>query len=306
MIRKYARGQVWWVRDNTNYKNGVIGKTRPYVIVSNDHNNLVSKSLTMCAITTKNSSEEMGILGTYPIPNDSHYSSILVNQIKTISKDDLGSYIGVLDNKCMKDISEMIKELLCLTPESLEEFSSVYEGKHIYVPKNEDNTSSMAVIDILSSEEVSDEELANVDDIMATIEVQPESVKVAEPEKPNIVKKALNVVPKSPIKLKPAVKEKESVIKKPEVQTKVEDNVPRFKLVPNNKDIFTGITKIRSINGPVAWSLRLHKLAKVDIDKLSTKQLCNRYEVSKSNISKFRRKVKKENISMVEPQKIAK
>ena len=73
------------------------------------------------------------------------------------------------------------------------------------------------------------------------------------------------------------------------------DYVPRFTF--NSKYAYELQDEIRSLDN--VWSLRLYKLAKIDMGLLSSKEICRKYAIQKSNISNFKRKVSKENVSIL-------
>jgi len=88
-----------------------ISKTRPVVIVSNDINNRFSDTVSVLPLTSKH------VDHTYPfevflpkksgnLPKD---SKVKANQIRTIDKSRLVSFIGRLDAAGMADIDRAIK-----------------------------------------------------------------------------------------------------------------------------------------------------------------------------------------------------
>jgi mRNA interferase MazF len=88
-----------------------ISKTRPVVIVSNDINNRFSDTVSVLPLTSQHVDRAYPFEVFLPkksgnLPKD---SKVKANQIRTIDKSRLVSFIGRLDAACMADVDRAIK-----------------------------------------------------------------------------------------------------------------------------------------------------------------------------------------------------
>ena len=108
------RGEIYFT-ESTYYACGSEQtNNRPFVVVSNNKNNMFSSVITAVPFTSKQKKQ----LPTHVdyIDEDSPVSgTILCEQIQTVSKSRLGSYAGEVDWKTMKQIEEALKVQLGLS-----------------------------------------------------------------------------------------------------------------------------------------------------------------------------------------------
>lgn len=106
-LQRYIRGQVWWQRP-TNGKtvNGVQNDGRPVVIISNNAANRFSTAITVVPLTTAVKKD----LPTHikVLMEDGKISTVLGEQIRTVSVETLDKYIGTLDQDKMVELNNII------------------------------------------------------------------------------------------------------------------------------------------------------------------------------------------------------
>lgn len=116
MIDTYCRGSVWWI-DLGKYQkfndDHIICKKRLCVVVSNQMNNMNSPCVNIVPFSTK--PDSLPIHPKIIIQGIENYP--LVEQIRTVHKKELQSYIGVLTPYDMKIINNALKLQLELDPE---------------------------------------------------------------------------------------------------------------------------------------------------------------------------------------------
>lgn len=108
-LQKFLRGQVWWqAQKDTQVVEGIIFGTRPVVIISDDKINFYSSALTVAPLT---SSEGRKYYNTHVEFTDlkGNKSTILLDQIRTIPKTDLSTYMGTLPQSKMEEVEKAIK-----------------------------------------------------------------------------------------------------------------------------------------------------------------------------------------------------
>ena len=101
-LQKYLRGQVWWQKPSTIKQLGIQNDGRPVVIISNNSGNRFSPAITVIPFTTADKK---------PLPThvkvlmeDGKVSTVLCEQLRTISTDLLENYIGTLDDTKLTEI----------------------------------------------------------------------------------------------------------------------------------------------------------------------------------------------------------
>ena len=151
MFTKYVRGMVYWANiprydTNPNLQSG----RRPVIIVSNNVANCLSNNITVVPCTTnieKNPDQPTHYIMAL---NSREESLVLCEDIITINKNLLESFMGMLDEHIMKDIDECLKAALGLidipnhllgntmkkqtTEERLEEKTKRNKGKRVSGP----------------------------------------------------------------------------------------------------------------------------------------------------------------------------
>ena len=127
-LQKYLRGQVWWQKPSTIKQPGIQNDGRPVIIISNNTCNRFSPAITVVPLTTADKK---------PLPThvkmlmeDGKISTVLCEQLRTISTDLLEDYVGTLDDIKLTEIEgatlialgfkqpEIQKEIELPTPET--------------------------------------------------------------------------------------------------------------------------------------------------------------------------------------------
>lgn len=127
-LQKYLRGQVWWQKPSTIKQPGIQNDGRPVIIISNNTCNRFSPAITVVPLTTADKK---------PLPThvkmlmeDGKISTVLCEQLRTISTDLLEDYVGTLDDTKLTEIEgatlialgfkqpEIQKEIELPTPET--------------------------------------------------------------------------------------------------------------------------------------------------------------------------------------------
>ena len=84
------------------------GGYRPVVILQNDKGNLYSRTTIIAAITSELDKTHLPAHVIFTAGGLKKTSMALLEQIRTIDKSRLGSYVGMLDDKTMKRIDHAI------------------------------------------------------------------------------------------------------------------------------------------------------------------------------------------------------
>lgn len=101
MNKEFYRGEIFYIRNESEYSGNVQGGGRPAVIISNDIGNNAAPILEVVYLTT----QEKKPLPTHVKINSSKYpSTVLCEQIDTVNKDKVGDYIGQCSMAEMKKI----------------------------------------------------------------------------------------------------------------------------------------------------------------------------------------------------------
>lgn len=164
-LQKFIRGQVWWQKPAPIRQPGIQSDGRPVVIISNNAGNRFSPAITVIPFTTADKK---------PLPThikvlmeDGKVSTVLCEQLRTISTDLLEGYIGTLDDTKLTEIEgatlialgfkqpEIQKEIELPTPETTAviypepptiTLNAEPNGKDIDVTTIEEETKDYAVI----------------------------------------------------------------------------------------------------------------------------------------------------------------
>ena len=163
-LQKFIRGQVWWQKPAPIRQPGIQSDGRPVVIISNNAGNRFSPAITVIPFTTADKK---------PLPThvkvlmeDGKVSTVLCEQLRTISTDLLEGYIGTLDDTKLTEIEgatlialgfkqpEIQKEIELPTPETTIlidtrptiTLNAEPNGKDVDVPTTEEETKDYAVI----------------------------------------------------------------------------------------------------------------------------------------------------------------
>ena len=108
------RGEIWTVAGGPAYA----GKPRPAVILQADHFRGL-ESVTLCLFTSDDARAPIVRIPVYPTPENGLRSPswLMVDKIVTVSRDKLGSRVGVLDRETLFELSRAITIFLNLAPE---------------------------------------------------------------------------------------------------------------------------------------------------------------------------------------------
>ena len=163
-LQKFIRGQVWWQKPAPIRQPGIQSDGRPVVIISNNAGNRFSPAITVIPFTTADKK---------PLPThvkvlmeDGKVSTVLCEQLRTISTDLLEGYIGTLDDTKLTEIEgatlialgfkqpEVQKDIELPTPETTIlidtrptiTLNAEPNDKDIDVPTIEEETKDYAVI----------------------------------------------------------------------------------------------------------------------------------------------------------------
>lgn len=185
-IRKCSRGQVWFLVDPylpREYDGSVIGKNRPWLIVSNDSCNQTSPILTAVPLTTQLKTE----LPVHVTFNDGKQpQTILCEQIRTISEQLLynnGSYYKyTLSPDIMQEVDNALAIQLNITlsfPNAERFWKSLESLIRTKVLRAVDET-KVSALDISKLSCLIDK---NVEELVKSVTIpEPEPVVIPEPE----------------------------------------------------------------------------------------------------------------------------
>ena len=107
MFLKHPRGAVFWAQAPKNTQGSVQEGARPVVVVSNNTNNIHSEVVTVVSIT----SQEKPNLPTHviiPAVKGDGINTVLCEQIRTMPKDALDRYCGILTEDVMHSIDKAL------------------------------------------------------------------------------------------------------------------------------------------------------------------------------------------------------
>lgn len=104
MIRKVNRGDVFMYDFGNNYSSSVECKKRPALIVSNNKGNTYGSTCLIAPITTRTKDSVKHNPWQVFFYNESRPQVILLEQIKCVSINQLGDYIGHLDDIIMHNV----------------------------------------------------------------------------------------------------------------------------------------------------------------------------------------------------------
>jgi mRNA-degrading endonuclease toxin of MazEF toxin-antitoxin module len=110
--QRFLRGQVFFA-DMTEvpFDTGLIAKSRPVLIISNDHNNSESDVITVLPVTSGKMFVGSNI-GSYKFEYEDKARYVLCNQIRTIPKNLIRSYMFTMYDDVMQEITELMLETL--------------------------------------------------------------------------------------------------------------------------------------------------------------------------------------------------
>ena len=113
-LQKYLRGQVWWQKPSAIKQPGIQNDGRPVIIISNNTCNRFSPAITVVPLTTADKK---------PLPThvkilmeDGKISTVLCEQLRTISTDLILNYIGTVDETKMTEVDGAVLKALGFAP----------------------------------------------------------------------------------------------------------------------------------------------------------------------------------------------
>lgn len=135
MSKEFYRGEIFYIRNESEYSGNVQGGGRPAVIISNDIGNNAGPILEVVYLTT----QEKKPLPTHVKINSSKYpSTVLCEQIDTVNKDKVGDYMSTFERMlryakygyfpCKETKMKIINALRDLTDEQVELSENLYDG----------------------------------------------------------------------------------------------------------------------------------------------------------------------------------
>ena len=105
MDKKIKRGQIYMANLGNDYKIGVQSGIKPVVILSNDIGNAYSPSVIVAAITSRNKTN----IPTHFEIDLKYPSTVMLEQIFTVNKNDLETFIRDLTDGEMNDLNRCLK-----------------------------------------------------------------------------------------------------------------------------------------------------------------------------------------------------
>ena len=114
MFIRYAKGMVYWGNLPTYGNNNLTQGDRPYVIVSNNVNNIHSKNIMVVPCTTNTVRDD--IPTHVKVKLDGKDTMIQCEQILTINPGQLRSFYGLLDNSIINSIDKALSVALGIIP----------------------------------------------------------------------------------------------------------------------------------------------------------------------------------------------
>lgn len=109
MFMRYMRGMVYWARlQNMDKNNSVTMGTRPVIIVSNNTCNRSSSNITVVPCTTNVDKKPNQPTHTIIYLNKDTPSLVLCEDIMTIPKTTLSTFMGILDDVIMEKINDCL------------------------------------------------------------------------------------------------------------------------------------------------------------------------------------------------------
>lgn len=109
MVTQYQRGAIYWLSDLANNTGSEQTGARPCLIISNTANNVHSPVVTIATITTKTKTK---LPVHVAIPNISGHKTtdtVLCEQIKTVAKNRLTKFCGILHPTLMQKVDKALR-----------------------------------------------------------------------------------------------------------------------------------------------------------------------------------------------------
>ena len=107
MFIKYPRGSIFWAAAPEETNSSVQGGTRPVLVVSNNMNNMHSPVVTVVSLTSQ-TKPDLPVHVVIPAVSGEGINTILCEQIKTIPKEHLKRYCGLLTEEVMQQVEKAL------------------------------------------------------------------------------------------------------------------------------------------------------------------------------------------------------
>ena len=109
MLTRYQRGAIYWLSDITNTTGSEQTGGRPCLIISNTVNNMHSPVVTIATITTKEKNKLPVHVSIPNISGNNTTDTVLCEQIKTVAKNRLTKFCGMLEPALMQKVDKALK-----------------------------------------------------------------------------------------------------------------------------------------------------------------------------------------------------
>ncbi len=140
-VQKFKRGQIWWYETGGSYNGSTYlnGKTRPVIIMSNELANEFSTCLLGIPCTTA-AKNDLPTHTSFYI--EGTLSTALAENMMSINKDKLTSYIGTVDSELLEKLNNNIAIALGLKDMPEKQINNQTESKveEVSTPIFEDNS----------------------------------------------------------------------------------------------------------------------------------------------------------------------
>lgn len=139
--QKFLRGQVWWIGTSKEYIGTIQSPNRPHVIVSNNVGNRGAGYVMVVPCTSE--LKRMDMPTHLECEFNGKKNMIMCEQIKTVSVDELLSYMFTFDDNMMNKIDDALKMALGIvdkkSSEIIVEKKEKIEDTNLDIPKEENN-----------------------------------------------------------------------------------------------------------------------------------------------------------------------
>ena len=106
-MKEIKRGEIYYA-ELSPVVGSEQGGYRPTIILQNDKGNQHSRTTIIAAITSELDKAHLPTHVIFTVDNMKKKSMVLLEQIRTIDKSRLGSYVGTADDKTMEQIDHAI------------------------------------------------------------------------------------------------------------------------------------------------------------------------------------------------------
>ena len=114
-LQKYLRGQVWWQKPSAIKQPGIQNDGRPVIIISNNAYNRFSPAITVVPLTTADK-KPLPTHVKMMMEDGKTISTVLCEQLRTISTELLYDYVGTMDETKMTEVDGAVLKALGFAP----------------------------------------------------------------------------------------------------------------------------------------------------------------------------------------------